>query len=85
MVFANYDKWRYHSIFRITGIKDLKHVFPGFGIASCLFVGYLGYKNFIQQNNSHGHHEEDHHHVIIKGASHARELNENEEHGHGHH
>lgn len=79
MIFANYDKWRYHPIFRFTGPKDLKHLFPGFGTAVCLFVVYLGYKA-IQPAHHHDHHEEEHH-VIVKGASHAREILEN---GHGH-
>merc|ERR1712137_855693 len=89
MVLANYDKWRYHPIFRFTGVKDLKHLFPGFGTALCLFAGYLTYKNVIEPSlASHDEHD-DHHHghghpVLIHGASHARSLRD-QAHGHAEH
>ena len=85
MVFASYDKWRGHPIFRFTGVKDLKHLFPGFGTATCLFAGYLAYKTFVQpmfashEHEEHGHGHGDHH-TLIHGASHARALLENAKH-----
>merc|ERR1712217_806817 len=87
MVFQQYDRWRSHPIFHFTGIRDLKHLFPGFGTAAALFVVYLGYKQLIEPAfSSHDdHHHGDHHNVIIKGASHARELQNHAHHHHGDH
>ena len=74
MVFQQYDKWRSHPIFYFRGWKDLRHLVPGFGIAAGVFVVYLSYKTIVEPTFSHDDH--DHHHgpVIIKGASHAREI-----------
>lgn len=66
MIFENYDKWRRDPLFRFTGTRDLKHVFPGLGTALCVFSVYVGYK-YLQSLTAaahapYNHHHDDHHH-----------------------
>ena len=84
-MFERYDRWRYHPTFFINGLKDLKHVLPGLGTATALFVVYLGYKQ-LTKGGHHDHHDHHDEHVIIKGASHARQIQEvKNHHDEGHH
>ncbi|KAL5336531.1 NADH-ubiquinone oxidoreductase B12 subunit family-domain-containing protein [Aspergillus crustosus] len=62
-VYAKRDPWARHETWRYTGPfsarKRFARIFPGFGIASVAFAGYLTYEHFFLQDDHHhgdGHH-----------------------------
>ncbi|WPG97315.1 NADH-ubiquinone oxidoreductase B12 subunit family-domain-containing protein [Acrodontium crateriforme] len=62
------DPWKRHEAWRSTGPftrgKRLRGMFPGFGIATVAFAGYMVYEQFFLAPASHGHgdgHGEGHH------------------------
>jgi hypothetical protein len=57
-MFGKYDNWRNHPSLRYTGVRDLRHVLPGFGTAAAIFLTFwIGGKVFgSRDNDAHGHH-----------------------------
>lgn len=51
------EAWRYTGPF--TRFNRFRGAFPGFGIASVAFAGYLVYEQ-VFMSSGHGHHEEGH-------------------------
>ena len=58
-MFKQYDTWRNHPSIRIMGLRDARHVFPGFGTAALIFVTlWAANKVFGSRDHDdhHGHH-----------------------------
>ncbi|ORX97959.1 hypothetical protein BCR34DRAFT_593332 [Clohesyomyces aquaticus] len=53
---ARYEQWRYTGMF--TRFQRFKGTFPGLGIATVAFAGYLVYEQMFLQEEHHG---EEHH------------------------
>ncbi|KAF1823114.1 uncharacterized protein K489DRAFT_318626 [Dissoconium aciculare CBS 342.82] len=54
---ARNEAWRYSGPF--TRANRFRNSFPGLGIATVAFAGYLAYEQFFM-TSSHGHHDEAH-------------------------
>ncbi|KAI7025820.1 hypothetical protein KC318_g1164 [Hortaea werneckii] len=57
------DPWKRNEAWRYTGpftrFNRFRGAFPGFGIASVAFAGYLVYEQ-VFMSSGHGHHDEGH-------------------------
>ena len=47
------DKWRNHPVLRFTGIRDLKFVFPGFGIGIAMGALFFAYDSLFGEGHHH--------------------------------
>ncbi|OAL51331.1 hypothetical protein IQ07DRAFT_679600 [Pyrenochaeta sp. DS3sAY3a] len=56
---ARYEQWRYTGPF--SRFNRFKGSFPGLGIATVAFAGYLAAEQFLWKDEHHGEHGSDHH------------------------